>query len=74
MYALQIKKWLGHIHMPRGHNTVLRLEHLAHNRRFWSIVATAALIAGFIILAILVGLLGNWNTDTLISPARPFAF
>jgi hypothetical protein len=44
-------KMLPHMHMPKGHNMLLWLEHMAEDEHFWVVVAWIVLILTFAFFA-----------------------
>ncbi len=71
MSYLMMRKWFHeHSHLPKGHNTVVRIEHLFHSERFWAMVAIGALLLMFAAIVIWAGASAESNPD--INPIRPF--
>ncbi len=57
-HASDIARWFHTHHMP-GHSTIVRIEHVFTDRRFWAIMGILTLFAGFVILAIWALKTGN---------------
>jgi len=55
MYRLHLTERFHHMHMPRTHDIILRLDHLVRDSRFWLSLALLVLLALIITLAILTG-------------------
>ncbi len=64
----RLKRWVSHIHMPRGHLGV-RMDHLVHDDRFWAMVVIAALLIAFAAIVIWAGTTIESTPGT--QPIRP---
>ena len=68
MYHFPMKKLVGTMHMPHGHEAFMRMEHLMRDARFWAIVAVITLMALVITLAVLTD-----PSETAV-PEMPFKY
>lgn len=68
MYHVHIPGWVHQF--PTRHDTVLRIEHLFHNSRFWGVLGLIALVALLIGLALLIEPGTESQIDTM--PFDPF--
>lgn len=64
MFSSFSKKIFYHFHMPHKGSTVLKMEHLLHDERFWALLVGIALITGFVVLVILMSLYGESSPDS----------
>ena len=72
MYHVSMKNLREHIHMPSDHNAAMRMNHMVHDERFWTIVALALLLGAIVALAIW-GILSEEPT-TDFRPLMPYGY
>ena len=61
---------MHHMHLPARRDIVMKMDHLAHNERFWTMVAFVALFTALILLAVFADLKNPQVPD--IMPMPPF--
>ncbi len=70
MYHIPVKNWMHHVHIPRRHDMVIRMDHMVHDERFWAVMGAAILLGVLITLAVLAATSGN--QPPIVTPGYPF--
>ena len=72
MYHFRATKWIHQMYIPTRRDMVMKMDHIAHDERFWIIIALAVLFVGLMLLAVFANLKNP--QVPVITPVNPFLF